>query len=300
MRRHPLPKVAVLFGLLAALLTTAGCEEIQKTVETAADVIEQHPELIKDEEEREKWLAGARAAKSLVGEIDTREEIGIGQSLAVRAFASFGRPHPDGELQRYVTKVGKVVALQSERPALPYSFAVVQSDEPNALALPGGYIFVSTGLLKSLRSESELACILGHEVCHVAQKHGIEILGRDRVVSSLVDFGATLEEDVGKYRQFIDLFYQKLTTEGYDRDYEWKADQAGTEYAFRAGYHPGGLLPFLEESRASGVQMERYKTHPDPQVRIRKVEATMRSLGDYGGAPTLEDRYRREVLAKLL
>ncbi|MHC4480435.1 MAG: M48 family metalloprotease [Planctomycetota bacterium] len=292
---HCLP----VFALAAALLLLAGCEQIQRTVATTAEVIEKHPELIGDEEDRGKWLAGARAVKSMVNEIDTREEIGIGQSLAVRAFASFGRPHPDAGLQRYVAQVGKLVALQSERPTLPFSFAVVQSDEPNALALPGGYVFISTGLLARLRGESELACILGHEVCHVAQKHGIEIIGRDRVVAGLVDFGAALEEDVAKYRQFIDLFYEKLTTEGYDRRYEWLADEAGTRYAYRAGYHPGGLLPFLESSRASGVQMERYKTHPDPAGRIEKVQAVLRSLSDYAGMPALEGRYQRAVLDRL-
>ncbi|MCK4374350.1 MAG: M48 family metalloprotease [Candidatus Brocadiae bacterium] len=286
-------------ALAGVALLASGCEQFQTTLELAADVVERHPDLIGDEEERDKWLAGAQAVKSMVGEIDTREEVGMGQSLAVRAFASFGEPDPDDALQRYVSKVGKVVALQSDRPSLPYSFAVVVSDEPNALALPGGYVFISTGLLKRLNSESELACILGHEVSHVAQKHGIEIVARDRKVAGLVDFGATLEEDVAEYRQFIDLMYQKLTTEGYDRNYEWKADEAGTLYAFRAGYHPEGLLPFLEESRRSGVQMERYKTHPDPAVRISKIQGVLRSLGDYSALPRLEDRYRREVLRKL-
>jgi predicted Zn-dependent protease len=104
---------------------------------------------------------------------------------------------------------------------------------------------------------------------------------------------------VANYRQFIDLAYQKLTTEGYDRNYEWKADQAGTEYAFRAGYHPAGLLPVLEQSREGDLRMERYKTHPDPTVRVAKVEAVLATLGDYSRMPRLADRYRREVTEKL-
>lgn len=285
--------------VLAAVLLAVGCERLQQTAAVAADIVLENPDLIKDEEDRTAWLAGARAVKSFVSEIDTAEEIAMGQSLAVRAFASFGESHPDESLQRYVATVGKVVALQSERPSLPYSFAVVQSEEPNALALPGGYVFISTGLLKRLGSESELACILAHEVCHVAQKHGIQIVGRDRKVVSLVELGAALEEDVEKYRELIDRVYQRLTVEGYDRDYEWRADEAGTRYAFLAGYHPGGLLPFLEESRTSGVQMERYKTHPDPALRIRKIQEALASLGGHAGLPKLEGRYRTEVLAKL-
>ncbi|MCK4282803.1 MAG: M48 family metalloprotease [Candidatus Brocadiae bacterium] len=288
--------------LLTAVLLAAGCEQFQQTLDVAADLVEQHPGLIPGEEDRAKWTAGARLAKSLVNEISVREEIGIGQSLALRAFASFGQPYPDEDLQRYVARVGKLVALQSERPSLPYSFAVVQSEKPNALALPGGFVFVSTGLLRRLRSESELACILGHEICHVAQKHGIEIVERDRVISRMVDFGAVLKEDVGEYRQFIDLTYQKLTTEGYDRRYEWIADEAGVRYAFAAGYHPGGLLPFMEESRRSATPMafEVFKTHPDPGVRIEKIHAVLGALGPYSATPKLAARYQREALAKLL
>ncbi len=287
--------------LLVALALAAGCAEIQETLRTAADVVEEHPELIEDEEDRETWVAGAQAVKAWTGKIETDEELAMGQSLAIRAFAGFGRPHPDQALQRYVATVGKLVALQSERPGLPYSFAVVQSDRPNALALPGGFIFVSTGLLSQLGSESELACVLGHEVCHVAQKHGIEIVARDRKVSSLVDFGAKLEEEVAEYRQFIDQVYQKLTTEGYDHRYEWIADGAGARYAYHAGYDPRGLVPFLERSGAGAgaAAFEAHKTHPDPAVRLEKLRDSLATLGDYAGLPRLEERYEREVLGKL-
>jgi len=297
MRARAILTLAVM--ILTALLP--GCESVGRTLETAAEIVQQNPELIKDEEDRQKWLAGARAVKGWVSEIDTAEELAMGQSLAVRTFVAFGQPHPDAALQRYVTTVGRLVALQSERPTLPYSFAVVESDRPNALALPGGYIFVSTGLLKSLKSEAELACILGHEICHVAQKHGVEIVARDRKISGLVDFGAALDEDVAEYRQFIDLVYQKLTTEGYDRRYETIADEAGTRYAYRAGYYPAGLLPFLEAERASGKaqSFEVFKTHPDPADRIKKIRRVLVDLGDYTQMPRLSDRYQKEVLSKL-
>ena len=286
--------------LMAAVLATLfACESLEKVVNEGTRFIEENPGLIEDEEDREKWTAGARALRSWVDQIDTADEIAIGQSLAVRSFASFGRPHPDVRLQLYVAKVGRLVARQSERPSLPYSFAVVESDEPNALALPGGYVFISTGLLRALNNESELAAVLGHEISHVALKHGILIVGRDRRIAGLVDFGAVLDEKVAKYRQFIDQTFTKLTTEGYDRRYESVADKAGTAYAYHAGYDPTGLLHFLEESRASGVHMERARTHPDPSVRIADVRSALAELGPYPGAPRLAGRYRREVLNRL-
>jgi predicted Zn-dependent protease len=293
--------VGLLGILLAAVVLGSACENLSDNLERAADIIQEHPELIRDEEDREKWLQGARTVKSFVSEIETPQEVGMGQALAVLAFASFGRPYPDEGLQTYVAKIGKVVAFQSSRPTLPYSFAVVESEEPNALALPGGFVFVSTGLLLRLDSESELACILGHEICHVAEKHGIEIVERDRKIGSVVDFGAVLDEDVAEYREFIDLAYTKLTTEGYDREYETRADKKGTQYAFRAGYHPAGLMPFLEADARSDrpLAFEVFKTHPDPDERIRKLRKTLKSLGGYDSMPRLDARYNREVLDKL-
>ncbi len=290
---------AIMAAALVAIFVQWGCESLEELSTVAVGIMEENPGLFDDEEEQNKWTTGARALNSWVSKIDTADEIAIGQSLAVRAFTAFGRPHPDEALQSYVAKVGRLIARQSERPTLPYSFVVVQSDESNALALPGGYVFVSTGLLRSLESESELAAILGHEISHVALKHGIEIVSRDRRITGLVDFGAALDEDVAEYRQFIDQTYHKLTTEGYDRRFEDIADEAGTTYAYRAGYHAGGLVPFLEASRASGVHMERAKTHPDPGGRIRRVKSVLAGLAGYSAGPRLASRYRREVLSKL-
>ncbi len=308
MMRTQLPIAAVMLfvamTLCAAMLGAtllSGCEGMQESLRTAADIVERHPDLIGDEEDREVWLAGARAVRSWVSEIDTAEEIAIGQSLALRAFAGFGPPHPDERLQNYVARVGRLVAMQSERPEMPYSFAVVQSETPNALALPGGFIFISTGLLTRLNNESELAAVLAHEVCHVAQRHGLEIVARDRRMRSLFELGTAIDPDLAAYQEFIDRVYHRLTTEGYDHQYEWMADEAGARYAYYAGYHPGGLLPFLQEAQRAGRprSFEAHRTHPDPAVRISRIRAVLSELPGYGALPRLEDRYRREVLERL-
>ena len=293
-------RMAACLVLTALTAAICGCNNLSEVVETGARIAEANIGEF-DEEDRPKVQAGLDAAKSMVGQIDTAEEITLGQSLAARTFASYGKPHPDDALTQYVAKVGKLVALQSDRPSMPFSFVVVEKEEPNALALPGGYVFVSTGLLKELRSESELAAILGHEVAHVAQRHGVEITVRDWRIGSLMNFAEQLDADAAKYREFVDLAYQRLAKEGYDQQYEAKADLAGTLYALRAGYHPEGLLPFLRRSAASGgrLSMENYRTHPDPQVRIAGITRYLQTAGDYSQLPKLEDRYAREVLARL-
>ncbi|MBS3761912.1 MAG: M48 family metalloprotease [Planctomycetes bacterium] len=284
--------------LLPFVFTT--CEAIKEGVRSSQVILEQNPEILGGED-RTKILKGLDAAHAMITEIDTAEEIAMGQSLAVKAFASFGKPCKDRDLNEYVTRVGTLVALQSDRPSLPYSFAVVENEDPTALALPGGFVFVSTQLLRMLHSESELAAILGHEIAHIAEKHGLEITLRDRRIRSFVDFAAELDEDISQYRQFVDESYNKLAHQGYDQRYEIKADLAGTRYAYRAGYHPGGLLPFLQKSAESNgeIAFEVFKTHPDPNARIDKIRTCLESLGHYQQRPELEERYNREVLQRI-
>lgn len=293
-------RATAIFALAAVTAALCGCNGLSEFIETGVAIAEVGMGAV-DEEDRGKVRSGLNAVKSLVGEIDTAEEIALGQSLAARTFASYGKPHPDAALTRYVATVGKLVALQSERPSMPFSFAVVEEEKPNALSLPGGYVFVSTGLLKELRSESELAAVLGHEIAHVAQKHGVEITVRDWRIGSVMNFAEELDEDAGKYREFVDLVYNRLAKEGYDKTYEDRADLAGTSYALRAGYHPEGLLPFLRRSAGSGgqISMENYRTHPDPGARIAGITRYLQTAGDYSHLPKLEDRYAREVLARL-
>jgi len=292
----------VLASMLPVLVVLAGCNSLSETVETLSPIAQTSIAMISDSEDRQKAAAGWGVIMAWVDEVDTAEEIALGQSLAVRTIESFGPPYPDRELNRYVNKVGRLVALQSERPSLPYHFVVVQNETPNALSLPGGYVFISTGLLKHLKSESELACILGHEIAHIARKHGLQMASLNRKVSSALDFGQTLtKQDVSDYRRFVDLFYEILTRRGYDRPFETEADLVGTRYAYRAGYNPEGLLPFLEASSRSRTPMafEVFETHPDPRQRIRDIQGLLGTLGDYSDMPELSDRYRREVLTRL-
>jgi predicted Zn-dependent protease len=289
------------FLCAATLVLSAGCKSIEDALLVGTQVLAENIELV-DEEDRGRVLAGIKSVQAMLSDIGVDEEIAIGQSLAVRVFMSYGRPVQDPMLTRYVALVGKTVALQSARPGLPYHFAVIQSDTPNALALPGGYIFITTALLKRLNSEHELAAVLGHEIAHVAEKHALRIILRDRRIAALVDFAQEMDKNVAQYRQFVDMSYDKLAHEGYDQTFEIAADLAGTNYAYMAGYHPEGLLPFLQESARSqgALAFETFKTHPDPNTRIRKLKDALSSLPMYSSMPKLSDRYRREALDRLL
>src|SRR4029077_20669920 len=112
------------------------------------------------------------ATQPTAKEFSQEDEIALGQA-ATASFLGASPLHADAGLQRYVNRVGKWVALHSDRPDLPWTFSVIDTETINAFALPGGSILVSSGLLKRLGSEAELAGVLAHEVAHVVKKHQI-------------------------------------------------------------------------------------------------------------------------------
>jgi predicted Zn-dependent protease len=120
---------------------------------------------------------GRKAAqnKDAFKEFSQDDEIAIGDA-ATASFLGAAPLHPDANLQRYVNRVGKWLALNSDRPDLPWTFAVIDTETLNAYALPGGSVIVSSGLLKRLSSESELAGVLAHEVAHVVKRHQISAI----------------------------------------------------------------------------------------------------------------------------
>jgi beta-barrel assembly-enhancing protease len=113
--------------------------------------------------------------KDAMKEYSQDEEIALGDALAASVLGA-SPLHPDANLQRYVNRVGKWLAMHSGRPDLPWTFAVIDTDTINAFAMPGGDILVSSGLVKRLNSESELAGVLGHEIAHVVKKHQLQAI----------------------------------------------------------------------------------------------------------------------------
>ncbi|MCX7672567.1 MAG: M48 family metalloprotease [Thiobacillaceae bacterium] len=181
----------------------------------------------------------------------------------------------DDQLQRYVNRVGRWVALQSERPDLDWRFGVIDSEDINAFAMPGGYVFITKGLYRRLGSEAELAGVLGHEIAHVVRKHHLRLLQQSR---ALADLGAA----VGKRMQggsplaanFLGNFWE-VFARGLDKEAEHEADRMGMVLAARAGYDAYGLPAVLQEighlSANDGRVAFLFKTHPHPQERLNQL-----------------------------
>ena len=181
----------------------------------------------------------------------------------------------DPELQKYVNQVGRWVAAQSERPDLPWHFGVIESEDLNAFAAPGGWVMVTKGLYRQLKNEAELAGVLGHEIGHVVKKHQLKLIQKQQMIS----LGAGL---LGGKLGANDQTIQKVIGSGaeicarsLDKDAEYEADRIGTVLAARAGYEPYGLPEVLQVLGTAGKEDSRvtllFKTHPHPDDRLAKL-----------------------------
>ena len=200
-------------------------------------------------------------------------------------------------LQQYVNRVGRWVASQSERPDLPWHFGVIESEDINAFAAPGGYVLLTRGLYQRLQNEAQLAGVLGHEIAHVVQKHQLKVLQKQQLLS----LGAgLLSGKVAKGNQTIEKVIgsgAEISARSLDKSAEYEADRMGLILAARAGYDPYGLaevLSGLEDiSPSDGSIALLFKTHPAPEERLTALGAATANSNNLTGGKTLENRLLR-------
>ena len=169
-------------------------------------------------------------------------ELSIGRQNNPKIIQQFGR-YDDDALQAYVQKIGEKLAAVSHRPNLVYRFTVLDSQEVNAFALPGGYVYITRGLLAYLNSEAELAAVLGHEIGHVASRHGV----RQQSAATATGLIAAIIAASTNVRGANDALNALGTAlvRGYGREHELEADGLGAEYLARAGYDPRAMLDVI-------------------------------------------------------
>ncbi len=225
---------------------------------------------------------------------DEAEEIAIGRQIAGNLLGAAPLVK-DAKLQKYVNQVGEWVASQSERPDLPWHFGVIQSEDVNAFAAPGGYVFVTLGLYRLLQNEADLAGVLGHEIGHVIRKHHLKILQQ----SKLVEAGSkALSSQVGSDKlQALIGSGAEIVARSLDKDAEFEADRIGVVLATRAGYDAYGLPGVLQQighfAKDEGAVALLFKTHPHPDDRLAKLDVAMDDRFDRIKGATLEKRFYR-------
>ncbi len=204
----------------------------------------------------------------------TDQEVQMGQSIN-REVAKEYKFSQDPLQAKRVEDIGKKIAAVSDRKDVDYHFQVLDDDQVNAVSLPGGYVYVNSGLLDKIASDDELACVLAHEVGHIVARHSIKKLQAMQSYSILRLLVAVAPSS-GEVGTAADLAFTQFLL-GYSREDELLADQLGARYAKRAGYDPHGMITFLEKlqdinRRMPPTERSYFKTHPYVPDRIRVVK----------------------------
>jgi predicted Zn-dependent protease len=274
---------AVIMLALAAALLNAGCESAGalKSVQIGGVDVGQLAENV----------GGLR-------EVKEPEEIEMGKGVAETLLGA-SPLLDDVQAQRYVNAVGRWVAQQSERPDLPWHFAVNSSEVVNAAATPGGNIIITTGMLRVLRNEAELAGVLGHEVAHAVRRHHLAAI-RKGSFAGLLAQGLQVASQGSRNEQLVNALIgptKELYARGLDKSDEFEADRMGVVLAARAGYDPWGL-PNAVQTLSSIKPDDNavallFKTHPAPSARLERLAAAMGESFDAMQGPRNEERYRQ-------
>ncbi|HEX5421090.1 MAG TPA: M48 family metalloprotease [Gammaproteobacteria bacterium] len=214
--------------------------------------------------------------------ISEQQAISMGKESAAQVEQTVGLV-PDQGLQSYVASVGHKLAADTERPDLPWEFHVVDDPSPNAFALPGGFIFVTRGLIDLMTSEAELAGVLGHEIGHVTAKHSVVQLSRQQIAQLGLGLGAVLSPQIAQLSQLanqgLDLLFLK-----YSRDDERQADALGFKYMVNEGYDPKQMTDVFQaleqSSKLAGASPLPgwLSSHPSDPERIASAKARVAAL----------------------
>jgi predicted Zn-dependent protease len=244
-------------------------------------------------------LSAACATNPVTGKkqmslLSEAEEMAIGQQQDAEIRREMG-VYDDPELQRYVNDIGQSLARVSHRPNLPWSFTIVDSPAINAFALPGGYIYVTRGILAYLDDESELAGVLGHEIGHVTARHAAQAYTR----AAQAELGLMLLSIfVPSTAPFTDVGATGLSVLflRHGREAELEADRLGVEYASGASFDPAGVPRFLSTLARVSALSERgvpnwLSTHPDPGSRVVKATPAAAKFASDEAKATNRDQY---------
>jgi predicted Zn-dependent protease len=239
---------------------------------------------ITGDEDVQTVLSVADAFRDAARRISDSEEYYIGRAVAANILETW-QPCGGLEFNTYINSVGGWVAMNSPKPCTygGWHFQLLNSSQINAMACPGGTIFLSRGLLDLCHDEDELACVQAHEVAHVCLQHGLGTVSRARWTEAFATAGmagaeqwgsADVQEAAQSYGDVSSDILESLVTRGYSREAERSADSLAVVIAAAAGYDPGGLARVLDRmadvTQRSGPGF--WQTHPDPEDRLDDLE----------------------------
>jgi len=217
------------------------------------------------------------------------EEYYVGRAVAAMILDKYAFS-TDVNVTWYVNLIGKDITLSSDKPNTynGYHFGILNTEEINAFACPGGTIFISMGMIRMIANEDELAAVLAHEIAHIANRDGISAIKNSRWTEALTVMGTEAAKKYGpqEVAQLVSIFegsiedvFKAVVTKGYSRSQEYSADETALKYLEKSGYNPAALLDVLKrlssrDSSSGGIM----QTHPASQDRIENLSGKVPSI----------------------
>lgn len=224
----------------------------------------------------------APAANAALFSVSEQQEIQIGREVE-RQLAQKPGFVDDPGLTENLTEIGHKLAAVSERPKLPWTYHILRDSSVNAIAAPGGYVFATRGLFGFVKSQDELAFVIGHETTHVAHRHAVDLAQKDMEVQ----FGAVILSQVlfgGSWSaSILSQIGRNMIDAKFSRDKEFEADHYGVIYAQKAGYDPTQSVAFFDrlrtQEKAQPGLARAFESHPDTPARIGAVCTELTGMG---------------------
>lgn len=287
-------KTTILFLAVTTLFAFAACAEMMNALEKNSDENTQTGKLIR----------GANRLRKSFQDLDPSEEHYVGRAVAAQILSIPGtRLNNDPALNDYVNRVGQGLSISTDKVRQTfngYRFAIIDSSELNALATPGGTIFVTSELVKTAEIEDELAGVLAHEIAHVTLRHGLAAIKQSNLAEAFQYLGdsaatATLTEEQRRkvtnvFGSSIDDVVTTMVKNGYSREAEYAADRLGYEILSSSGYDSGALHSIINKlkKKSAGGRGGIMSTHPAPEDRLQ-------NLGPWPPAPADENDIRTRL-----
>jgi beta-barrel assembly-enhancing protease len=295
MKRHlPIIGIAALM-----LLPVMSCETLE-TAGTLASVVGEQTGYINSSQGESIRKSSAAVSKSLE-EFTPEQEYYIGRTVGAVVLSKYPA-YSNDQANQYINALGQTLAAASDKPDIfaGYHFLILDSNDINAFATPGGHVFITRGLIRCCPSEDALAAILAHEIGHIQLRHGMQSIEKARTTQALTvlategakTFGsADVAQLTDSFSGVISDITNSLINNGYSRTFEYQADAASVKLVRRIGYNPEGLIDVLKvmDKNLKKGGLDFAKTHPASKDRITEIQSNQQKF-----APVVEPKARNQ------
>lgn len=286
-------------------MTFTACSTLVETAGTMGTMLGEQEGYITSDQ-GESIRKGTTAVAKSLEEFTPEQEYFIGRAVGAVVLSKY-KVYANGQLNEYLNILGQTLAAASDKPAIfgGYHFLVLDSNDINAFATPGGHIFVTRGLIRCCQSEDALAAILAHEIGHIQLRHGMQAIEKARTTEALTIIATEGAKNLGSsevaqltntFSGVISDITNSLINNGYSRSFEYQADQASVSLVKRIGYNPEGLIDVLKvmgkNIKKGGLDFA--KTHPASNDRIKEIQSKNK-FASLVEPKTRQDRFKAAV-----